>query len=152
MSGPNVGKTNQNQMWRHKHSNHKFLWHRQFGKTRFVRDRLYKATRHIIAKELPGHERLSLCMQYGKKAVESTSTYACYGRKEDMIHRVNAITVAVGSMNTLSVFNNVFMQEYLKGIDPKHKPPHRLERIHHVEVLIDSAMMEFGRITKLTMK
>ena len=91
-------------------------------------------------------------MQYGKKAVESTSTYACYARKEDTIHRVNAIVAEVGSMNTLSVFDNVFMREYLKGVDLKHKPPHRLERIRLVEVLIDGAMMEFGRITKVTMK
>ena len=91
MSGPNMGKTNQEQMWRQKHLNYEFLWHRQLGKTSFVRDQLYKATRHIIAKELPCHKRLSLCMQYGKKAVESTSIYACYIRKEDMIHRVNAI-------------------------------------------------------------
>ena len=152
LSGPNVGKTNQKQMWRHKHLNHEFLWHGQFGKTGFVRDRLYKATRHIIAKELPGHERLSLCMQYGEKAVESTSKYACCARKEDMIHRVNTIIAEVGSMNTLPVFDNVFMQEYLKGLDPKHKPPHRLERILLVEVLIDGAMMDFGRITKVTMK
>ena len=40
VSGPNVGKTNQKQMWRHKHSNHEFLWHRQFSKASFVRDRL----------------------------------------------------------------------------------------------------------------
>ena len=69
-----------------------------------------------------------------------------------MIHCANAIVVAVGSMNTLSVFENVFMQEYLKGLDPKHKQPHRLERIHLVEVLIDGAMMEIGIITKVTMK
>ena len=152
VSVPNVGKTNKKQMCRYKNSNHKFLWHWQFGKNSFVHNRLYKATRHIIAKELPGHERLSLCMQYRKKAVLSTSTYACYARKEDMIHRVNAIIVAVGRMNTLSVFDNLFMREYLKGLDPKNKPPHRLERIRLVEVLIDDAMMEFGRITKVTMK
>ena len=69
-----------------------------------------------------------------------------------MIHRVNEIIAAVGSMNTLSVFDNVFMQEYLKGLDPKHKPPHRLEHIRLVEVLIDGTMMEFGCINKLKMK
>ena len=69
-----------------------------------------------------------------------------------MIHRVNAIIAAEGSMNTLSVFDNVFMREYLKGLDPKHNTPHRLERICLVEVLIDGAMMEFGRINKVTMK
>ena len=69
-----------------------------------------------------------------------------------MIHHVNAIIAAVGSMNTLSVFDNVLMREYLKGLDPKHKPPHRLELIRLVEVIIDGAMMEFGRITKVTMK
>ena len=61
-----------------------------------------------------------------------------------MIHRVNAIVTAVGSINTLSVFDNVFMRECLKCLDPKHTPPHRLERICLVEVLIDGAMMEFG--------
>ena len=80
-------------------------------------------------------------MQYGKKAVESTSIYACYIRKEDMIHRVNTIIAAVGTMNTLLVFYNVFMREYLKGLDPKHKPPQSLELIRLVEVLIDGAMM-----------
>ena len=69
-----------------------------------------------------------------------------------MIHRVNEIITAVGSIKTLSVFDNVFIQEYLKGIDPKHKPPHRLEHICLVQMLIYGAMMEFGRITKVTMK
>ena len=137
VSGPNVGKTYKKQMWRHKYSNHEFMRHRKFGKTIFFCDWLYKATQHIIAEDLPGHERLLLCMQYGGNDVEA-------------IHRVNVIITAVGSMNTLSVFNIVFMREYLKGLDPKHKPPHRLERIRLVEVLIDGAMMEFGRITKVT--
>ena len=70
MSRPNVGKTNPKQMWRHKHSNHEFLSHQQFGKIRFVHVRLYKATRDIIAKEVPGHKWLSMCMQYGKKDVK----------------------------------------------------------------------------------
>ena len=69
-----------------------------------------------------------------------------------MIHCVTAIISEVGSMNTISVFDNVFMREYLKCLDPKHKSPHRLERIRLVEVLIDGAMMKFGRITKVTMK
>ena len=69
-----------------------------------------------------------------------------------MIHHVNAIIAAVGSINTLSVFNNVFMQEYIKGLDLKHKPPHRLERIRLVEVLINGIMMEFDHITKVTNK
>ena len=69
-----------------------------------------------------------------------------------MIHCVNAIIAEVGSMNNLSIFYTVFMQEYLKGLHPKQNPPHRLERIRLVEVLIDGAMMEFGRITKVTMK
>ena len=69
-----------------------------------------------------------------------------------MIHHVNTIIAAVGSMNTLSVFNNVFMQENLKGLNPKHTPPHRIERICLVKLLIDGAMMEFGCINKVTMK
>ena len=69
-----------------------------------------------------------------------------------MIHHVNAIIAEVGSMNTLSVFDNVFMREYLKGLDLKHSPPHRLECILLVEVIIGGASMDFGRITKLTMK
>ena len=69
-----------------------------------------------------------------------------------MIHHVNVIIAELGSMNTLSVFDNLFMREYLKGIDLKHKPPHRLERIRLVEVLIDGAMMEFVCVTKVTIK
>ena len=69
-----------------------------------------------------------------------------------MIHRVNEIIAAAVSMNTLSVFDNVFMRKYLKGLDPKHKPPQRLELIRLVEVLIDGSMMEFGSITKVMMK
>ena len=69
-----------------------------------------------------------------------------------MIHCVNMIIAAVGSMNTISVFDNVFMQEYLKCVEPKNMPPLRLECICLVEVLIDGTMMEFGRITKVTMK
>ena len=69
-----------------------------------------------------------------------------------MIHCVNTIIAAMGSMNTLSVFNNLFMREYFKSLDPKHKLPHRLERTRLVEVLIDGTMMEFCRITKVKIK
>jgi hypothetical protein len=51
MAGPHAGKLNYKQMWRHKHSSYGFLWHRQFGKTNFVNDRLYKATRMIISRK-----------------------------------------------------------------------------------------------------
>ncbi len=50
-AGPHTGKLNYKQMWRHKHSSYEILWHRQYGKTNFVNDRLYKATRTIISRK-----------------------------------------------------------------------------------------------------
>lgn len=79
-SGPNQGKVNIKQIWKHKHSSYTFMWHRQFGKPAFQTDRLWKAARAIISKNADGHERLSLILKYSKKT--------CNLYIEDLTHRL----------------------------------------------------------------
>ncbi len=66
-ASPHTGKLNYKQMWRHNHSSYEFIWHRQYGKTNFFNDRLYKATRTIISRKWAGHKCLAKIMQYGNK-------------------------------------------------------------------------------------
>jgi hypothetical protein len=66
-----------------------------------------------------------------------------------MVKHVSAVFVGVGSKTPLSIFDNVFMHQYLKMLDPKHTPPYRLERVRFIEVLIDTAMMELMHNTKV---
>ena len=148
-SGPHLGKINFKQQWRHKHSEYSFLWHHQLGKSSFQRDRLYKAVRVIINKRDNGHERLSLIMQYSDMPTSSTSEHAKYPRDVDMVNRVLAVFAAVGCKLPLSVFDNHHFTSYVKSLDSKHCPPHRLERMRILEVMIDGAMMEFSRIVKV---
>jgi hypothetical protein len=86
----------------------------------FVNDRLYKATRTIISRKWDGHECLGKIMQYGKKSVGASDVNAIYLRKIYMVKCASAIFAGVRSKTPLSIFDNVFMRQYLKMLDPKH--------------------------------
>ena len=148
-SAPKQGTMNIKQLWTHKHSDYKFLWHRQIGKTTFVRDRLYKAVRTIINRQSTGSARLSLIMDYGSKSITSTDGHAKYPRDVDMVNRVGAVFASAGCKLPLSVFDNDYFRSYVHGLDKKHTPPHRLERLRILEVMMDGGMMEFAKIVKV---
>ena len=148
-SGPNQGKSHFKQLWKHKHSDYRFFWHFQIVKISFQHDRLYKVVHVITNKQSNGHEWLSLIMQYGEKPISLTSGHAKYPRDVDMVNRVFAVFAAVGCKLPLSVFDNHHFTSYVKSLDSKHCPPHRLERLRILEVMIDGAMMEFSRIVKV---
>jgi hypothetical protein len=148
-AGPHTGKLNYKQMWRHKHSSYDFLWHKQYGKTNFVKEKLYKATRMIISRKLDSHKCLTKIMQYGKKPLDASDVNVVYPREIDMVKRVFAVFAGVGSKTSLSIFDNVFIRQYLKMLGPKHTTPYRLECVRIMEVLMDVAMMEFVHITKV---
>ncbi len=61
---------------------------------------------------------------------------------------VAAIKAMIGSKCLPSMFENNFMQSYLKLLDSKHSPPYCLERVHIMEVFIDGGMLDLGRILK----
>ena len=48
-----------------------------------------------------------------------------------------------------SVFDNDHLRAYVRGLDRKHSPPHRLERLRILEVMMDGSMMEFLKIVKV---
>ena len=64
----------------------------------------------------------------------------------DMILRVPGVKASVGGKLLLSVFENVFVRDYLAQLNPKHCPPYRLERIHIIECMIDYVKLELGLI------
>jgi hypothetical protein len=63
-----------------------------------------------------------------------------------MILHVVGVKVAVGGKLPLSVFDNVFVRDYLAQLNPKHRPPYRLEHICIIECMIDYAKLELGLI------
>ena len=67
-------------------------------------------------------------------------------RETDMVRRVMAIAGIVSSKSALGVFDNTEMKMYVQKLDPQHTPPHRLERIRIVEVMIDAYMREWAFI------
>ena len=145
-SGGNVGKVNYKQMWRHTHSGYSFMWHRQFGKAAFERSKLWKAARAIISTQAAGHQRLMFIMKYSKKPLNSSDGNEPRPREQDRIHRVGAVMALGTSKSVLSLFDGIGMREYIEGLDSKHTPPHCLERIRLLEVIMDRAMMEFRLI------
>ena len=147
--GPKQGMMNIKELWKHKHSDYKFSWHRQYGKTSFVRDRLYKAVRAIINRQSTGSERLSLIMDYGSKPISSTDGHIKYPRDVDMVNHIGVVFASAGCKLPLSVFDNDHFRSYVRGLDKKRTPPHRLERLRVLEVMMDGGMMEFAKIIKV---
>lgn len=64
----------------------------------------------------------------------------------DIVLRVAAVKACVGAKFALAVSENVFFQNYLKQLNPGHRPPYRLERIRILECMIDYAKQELGWI------
>jgi hypothetical protein len=64
----------------------------------------------------------------------------------DMKLHVAGIKAAVGGKLPLSLFENVYVREYLAQLNPKHHPPNCLEHIHIIECMIDYAKLELGFI------
>ncbi len=64
----------------------------------------------------------------------------------DMILRVAGVKAAVGGKLHLSVFENVFVRDYLAQLNPKHHPPYWLEGIRINECMIDYVKLELGLI------
>ena len=88
-------------------------------------------------------------MDYDKKPNDSIDVHAVGSRETDMPKRVMAVKASIGSKTSLVLFGNIFMKDYIKKLDPKHTPPHRLERIRITEVMIDGAVMNFHHISKV---
>jgi hypothetical protein len=63
-----------------------------------------------------------------------------------MILHVTGVKAAVGGKLPLSVFGNVFVRDYLAQLNPKHRPPYRLECIRIIECMIDYVKLELGLI------
>ena len=63
-----------------------------------------------------------------------------YKREEDIILQVLSVMAAIGSKTVLSFFDNAHIKQYLQELNPKHRPPHRIERIS------DGAHLEFSKI------
>jgi hypothetical protein len=55
----------------------------------------------------------------------------------DMILCVAWVKAAVDGQLPLSVFESVFVRDYLAQLNPKHHPPYQLEHIHIIECMID---------------
>jgi len=67
-------------------------------------------------------------------------------RDIDTVLRVAAVKACVGAKFALAVSENTFFRDYLKQLNPGHRPPYRLERIRILECMIDYAKQELGWI------
>ncbi len=54
-----------------------------------------------------------------------------------MILRVPGVKASVGGKLLLSVFENVFVRDYLAQLNPKHCPPYQLEYIRIIECIVN---------------
>jgi hypothetical protein len=59
---------------------------------------------------------------------------------------VAAVKACIGAKFALDVSENIFFQDYLKQLNPGHRPPYWLERIRILECMIDYAKQELGWI------
>lgn len=133
----------------HKHSDYeKFQLYHKLNKEEFKRDKIWTVSRVIVSKKLRGYQRLQFLLDKDKKAITSTSDHdgTRNTRDEDMELRVLAVLAAIGCKSPLSIFDNIFMQRYIHALNPKHRSPHRLERVRIVNVILDYCMAELAKI------
>jgi hypothetical protein len=132
----------------HRHSDYAWTWHCKFGKPgEFETDKLWKVTRAVIKSMAPGFTRLKHIFKLSGKGIGLGSDDGLkYRREEDMTNRVLAVMAAICSKFPLSVYDNEVMRWHLNELNPKHRPPHRLERNRITEVMIDFVMREMKQI------
>ena len=87
--------------------------------------------------------------KYLNRSVDSSDENALYPREVDTVNSVSECIATAGSKRPCSLFDNVFMLDYLLGLDPKHCPPYRLECARILEVLMGAGMMDFLCITNV---
>lgn len=134
----------------HRHSDYVWTWHCKFGKPgEFETDKLWKVTRAVIKSMAPGFIRLKHILKLSGKGIGLGSDDGLkYRREDDMMNRVLAVMAAICSKFPLSVYDNEVMRWYLNELNPKHRPPHRLERNRITEVMIDLVMREMKQIVE----
>ena len=82
-------------------------------------------------------------MGYGKKQIDSIDADAVDFRETDPLTCVMACKSSIGRKTPLALFRNFFARDFIKNLDPKYTPPHRLDHIRVTKVMIDGAFMEF---------
>ena len=134
----------------HRHSDYVWTWHCKFGKPgEFETDKLWKVTRAVIKSMAPGFIHLKHILKLSGKGIGLGSDDGLkYRREDDMMNRVLAVMAAICSKFPLSVYDNEVMRWYLNELNPKHRPPHRLERNRITEVMIDLVMREMKQIVE----
>ena len=133
----------------HKHSDYKFTWFIPYGKNKFERGRLWMVARKLIDDVAPGYLRLRYILQQDRKlatASENNVVIIKYSQEEDILRQVLAVMAGVSSKFPLSVFKNVYFRNYMRSLDPKHRPPDHLKINRIIEVMVDGAVLEFVRI------
>ena len=88
-------------------------------------------------------------MDYGDKPISSTNSHVKYPMDVDMVNLVGTVFASAGCKLLLGVFDNDHFRAYVRGLDEKHSPPHMLERLRILEVMMDGSMMEFLKIVKV---
>ena len=145
--GAGHGTSHMKQVWGHKHSPLRFTWHHKVKKAEFDKSVLWKQARIVVSKRFKGYERVDFILKAGKmEGAELNPDLEKNERTVDMPLRVAAVIGAVASKQPLSVFDNLFMRDYIHKLNPKHSIPYRLERNRIIEVLIDIAMAEVRQI------
>jgi hypothetical protein len=127
------------------------VWHKPHGKTKFESNKLWKVSRIIIEKKLPGYLRLQRILTLGNMlgdTDEEGGTIVKYSREEDMKNRVQAVLAVLSSKVPLSVLGNDHFRQYTYSLNPKHRPPNHLEINRIIEVTMDLAVLEMNRIVK----
>ena len=99
---------------------------------------------------MEGYQRIKMILEFSGKPITSSDANAKYPRDLDMENRVAAVLAIIASKSPLSLFDNHYMREYLALLDSKHSPPHRLERLRIIQVVMDLFKLEFARIMNVS--
>ena len=99
--------------------------------------------------KLAGHTRIALVLKFAKmKAVsgDGDGEVDRRPRDADILYRVMAVAGIISSKSVLGPFDNAEMKACVQKLDPRHSPPHRLERIRILVVFIDAYIREWSLI------
>ena len=146
--GAKVGKVHKKQLWKHKHSKYTFTWYHKKDKAQFDTSMLWKVAKQINNERLSGYQRIAYLLNLVSNDGTHNDDNAKYLSEKDIGLRVKATLATVGSKPPLYIFDNPFMQDYIRDLNPRHSTLHHLKRNQIVQVLLDCSMLEMEQILK----
>jgi hypothetical protein len=72
--------------------------------------------------------------------------------EEDLDHQIHELLIICSTGISTSFFNNSFVRDYIKALEPRHRLVYRLKLVRIIRCIMDTLQDEVNRITIVSLK